>query len=170
MRWPRASRSKVTLVPHQVWLEASTPNFSLGPLSPRAITMASNEGIKEKKPSAQHGWVQGCCAVSCAANKPLLLAILNSYPKKRPSVDLLFCLQAERPKFGSVCYAWHISEIKLTSSSNNRKPSVGASRKKQKCRLHSSKVEEMFTSLLAEEILLFQKKKKEKKSQNKTTN
>lgn len=44
------------------------------------------------------------------------------------SVDLLFCSKVDRPKFGSVCWAWHLSEIKFTSS-NNKKPSVGASRK-----------------------------------------
>lgn len=98
MKWRRVWGSKVTPVPHQAWLEASALNFSLGPLSLRAITIASNEGIKEK-PSAQHGWAQGCCVVSCAANKFLLLAILNSYSQK----CLLFCLKAERPKFGSGC-------------------------------------------------------------------
>ena len=40
---------------------------------------------------------------------------------------------------------------------------------KQKCRLHSSKVEEMFASLLAGEIHYFCKKRK-KKSPNKRTN
>lgn len=43
------------LDPDQAHLDASAPNFSPGPLSPRAITMASNEGIKEEKPSAQLG-------------------------------------------------------------------------------------------------------------------
>lgn len=83
MRQSRALRSKVMLVLRQSWLEASAPNFSLGPLSPRATTMASNEGIKEKKKAKCLAWLgPGMLAVSYTANKPLLLAILNSYPKK----------------------------------------------------------------------------------------